>query len=92
LLLLRQLERCNADLARQCRQALTSAPLNVAQGMHGRGKNRPARHQIALGSLREVLACLEVAEALAYLSAVEPPLRRRFDHCIGTLARLAHAR
>jgi four helix bundle protein len=91
-LLVRQLERRDADLARQCRRALTAVPLNVAEGMYSRGKNRPARYHTALGSLREVLACLEVAEALAYMPAIEPPLLRRFDHCIGTLARLAYAR
>jgi four helix bundle protein len=61
-----ELERHDADLARQCRRALGSAPRNVAEGSHSRGKNRTARYRDALGSLREVLACLEVAEALGY--------------------------
>ena len=86
--LVRLLERRDADLARQFRRALTSAPLNVAEGSYNRGKNRPARYHTALGSLREALACLEVAAALGYLPAVEPQLRRRFDHIIGTLVRL----
>ena len=86
--LIKVLERHDADLAKQCRRALASAPLNVAEGMYSRGKNRPARYHTALGSLREVLACLEVAEALGYLPDVEPALRRRFDHVIGTLVRL----
>src|SRR6478752_4684483 len=86
--LLKQLESCDADLARQCRRALCSAPLNVAEGSYSRGENRAARYHTALGSLREVLACFEAAEALGYLPAVEPELRPRFDHVLGTLVRL----
>ena len=86
--LVRELERRDADLARQCRRALTSAPLNVAEGSYSRGKNRAARYHTALGSLREALACFEVAAALGYLPEVEPTLRGGFDHVIGTLVRL----
>ncbi|MBU1228253.1 MAG: four helix bundle protein, partial [Actinobacteria bacterium] len=84
----KQLERRDPDLAKQCRKALCSAPLNVAEGSYNRGKNRLARYHTALGSLREVLACLEVAAALGYLPEVEPELRRRFDLVLGTLVRL----
>jgi four helix bundle protein len=84
----RELERHDPDLARQFRRALASAPLNVAEGCYNRGKNRVARYHTALGSLREVLACLEVAEALGYVQGVDPELRRRFDHVLGTLVRL----
>ena len=87
--LLKELARKDPDLARQCRRALTSAPLNTAEGSYSRGKNRAARYHNALGSLREVLSCLEVAAALGYLPDVDPDLRRRFDHVLGTLVRLA---
>jgi four helix bundle protein len=86
--LVQELERLDPDLARQCRRALASAPLNVAEGSYNRGRNRPARYHTALGSLREALACLEVAAALGYLPEVEPELRRQFDHVLGTLVRL----
>ena len=86
--LLSDLARKDPDLARQCRRALTSAPLNIAEGSYSRGKNRAARYHTALGSLREVLACLEVAAALGYLPEIDPDLRRRFDHVLGTLVRL----
>ena len=86
--LLKELARKDPDLARQCRRALTSAPLNVAEGSYSRGKNRAARYHNALGSLREVLACLEVAAALGYLPEVDRVLRGRFDHILGTLVRL----
>jgi four helix bundle protein len=86
--LVHELERRDADLARQCRRALASAPLNVAEGSYSRGKNRAARYHTALGSLREALACLEVAGALGYMPDVDPGLRDRFDRVIGTLVRL----
>jgi four helix bundle protein len=86
--LVRELERRDPDLARQCRRALASAPLNVAEGSYNRGRNRAARYHTALGSLREALACFEVAAALDYLPEVEPEVRRRFDHVLGTLVRL----
>ena len=86
--LVKELERRDPDLARQCRRALCSAPLNVAEGSYSRGGNRGARYHNALGSLREALACFEVGAALGYLPEVEPDLRLRFDHVLGTLVRL----
>ena len=86
--LVRELERHDPDLARQCRRALSSGPLNVAEGCYARGKNRLARYHTALGSMREVLACLEVANAMGYMQGIEPDLRARFDHVLGTLVRL----
>jgi len=86
--LIGELERRDADLARQCRRALMSAPLNVAEGSYSRGRNRVARYHTALGSLREVMACFEVAAALGYLPDLDPQVRGRMDHCIGTLVRL----
>jgi len=86
--LIRELERRDADLARQCRRALASAPLNVAEGSYSRGQNRTARYHTALGSLREALACFEVAAALGYLPEIEPALVGRFNHVLGTLVRL----
>ena len=80
-----KLERHDADLARQLRRAASSVALNVAEGMYNRGKNRPARYHTALGSLREVLACFEVAAALGYLPELSADLRNRFDHVLGTL-------
>ncbi len=89
--LVETLERRDPDLARQCRKALASAPLNVAEGSHSRGRNRGARYSDVLGSLREAWAAFEVAEAFGYM----PPLRAetvaRFNHVIGTLVRVVGA-
>jgi four helix bundle protein len=90
--LIQDLERHDSDLARQCRRALASVPLNLAEGSYSRGRNRAARYHTALGSMREVLACFEVAAALGYSADVEPALRSRFDHVLGTLVRLACGR
>ena len=86
--LVKQLERRDPDLARQCRRALASGPLNVAEGSYSRGKNRAARYHNALGSIREVLACFEVAAALGYLPDIDASLRNRFNQVIGTLVHL----
>ncbi len=86
--LLQELERHDPDLARQCRRALCSAVLNVAEGSYSRGKNRAARYHTALGSVREVLACFEVAVAFGYLSKLDSALLQWFDQIIGTLVRL----
>lgn len=87
--LIKELERHDPDLARQCKRALCSAPLNLAEGSYSRGRNRAARYHTALGSLREVLACFEVGAALGYLPDVDPLLKGRFDRVLGTLVRLA---
>jgi four helix bundle protein len=86
--LVAELERRDADLARQCRRALASAPLNVAEGSYSRGRNRLARYHTAMGSLREALACFETGEALGYMPALDAVIRRKFDRVIGTLVKL----
>jgi four helix bundle protein len=84
-----KLERHDPDLARQCRRALTSSPLNVAEGCYSRGRNRNARYHTAVGSLREALACFEVATALGFMPALPAPILQRFNQVIGTLVNLA---
>jgi four helix bundle protein len=83
-----ELRRRDPDLAKQFRKALSSVPLNLAEGSYNRGKNRYARYHTAAGSLREVLACLEVGAALGYCPAPDAALVARFDHVLGTLVRL----
>lgn len=83
-----QLELHDTDLARQCRRALASVPLNIAEGGYSRGGNRKVRYHTALGSLREALACFEVATAFGHLPPLQPQLRREFDQIIGALVRV----
>src|SRR5687768_7713898 len=64
----------SASLGDQLERALTSIPLNLAEGSYSRGKNRYARYQSAAASAREALACLETAEALGWVGPLEPEL------------------
>ena len=84
------IERHDPDLARQLRKALSSAPLNVAEGSDQRGKRRGSHYSIALGSARESWSAIEVAAAWGYIEAPSAELKRRFDHVIGTLYRVVH--
>ena len=88
--LVRRIELRDRDLARQLRRCSASIALNVAEGMYSRGGNRTTRYHSALGSARETLACLEVAEARAYLSA-DVALTERLKRIIGTLVKLVTA-
>lgn len=58
--------------------------------MYSRGRNREARYHSALGSARETLACLEVAEVCGYARA-DSALMDQLRRVIGTLVKLAHA-
>ncbi len=65
------IRRRNGDLADQMERALTSVPLNVAEGAQSAGKLRIARFRTALGSANEVLACCDVGVALGYVTVTE---------------------
>jgi four helix bundle protein len=82
------IQRFDPDLARQLRRASSSAALNIAEGSAGRGGTRTARYADALDSMRETLACLEVAEALGYMPAIDDALENRMRCVIGTLVKL----
>ncbi|UQA56018.1 four helix bundle protein [Polyangium aurulentum] len=85
-----QIERRDGDLARQMRRAITSVALNTAEGMGNTGGHKRQRYQSALGSAREVLACVQVAQAMRYVSTVDEALLDQMNHIIATLARLVH--
>ncbi len=82
------IERKDRDLGRQLRRCSASASLNLGEGMYSRGRNRAAKYHVALGSSREMLSCLEVAEAFGYIARIDPGLRGNFNRIIGTLVRL----
>jgi four helix bundle protein len=83
-----RIARFDRDLARQLRRSSSSVVLNVAEGSGSRGGRRRNSYDVALGEARETLAILEVAEAIGYVSRVEPTMRSRLDHIIGTLVNL----
>jgi four helix bundle protein len=72
-------ERRDSDLARQLRRAASSVVLNVAEGSGSFGRVRTVRYRTALGSARETLACLRVAEAFGYVEAVPDAVRDRMN-------------
>ena len=79
----------DVDLERQMRRALTSVPLNCAEGAASRGRNRAARYHNGAGSMREVMAAIEVAVALGYIEPVDARLTDAMGRVVGTLMKNA---
>jgi four helix bundle protein len=83
-----EIAQFDRDQARQLKRSSVSVPLNVAEGTAARDGRRRNRYLDALGSARETVANLEVAVAIGYIDSVDPVLRNRFDHIIGTLVKI----
>jgi len=77
----------DADLARQMRKALTSIPLNIAEGEGRKNGNQRVRFETAMGSANEVRACIETAEAWDYIDA-DASVIDMLDRIARTLNRL----
>jgi four helix bundle protein len=77
-------EARDRDLARQMRRAASSVVLNIAEGSGSSGGTRRERYRNALGSAREVVACIEVARAWGYANVDAEVLRE----VIGTLVKV----
>ena len=75
------------DLASQLRRAAASVLLNLAEGAGSPRGTRRARYESALGSARETLAALHVAQAWAYLQASDDIILDEVDHLVATLVR-----
>jgi four helix bundle protein len=82
------IERRDSDLARQLRRAAASVALNTAEGMGNTSGHKRQRYQTALGSAREVIACVDVAKALRYIGTVDVATLDRMQHVVATLIRL----
>ena len=83
------ISRHDTDLAQQLRRAASSVVLNVAEGSGSFGRMRTARYRTALGSARETLACLSVAEAFGYIETMPATVTQRMNRVVGTLVRVA---
>lgn len=69
------LRRKDSELANQLHRAVRSVVLNIAEGRSQRGRRKGNHFAIALGSGREVHACLELAAVLGF---IEPKRLRRW--------------
>ncbi len=61
--IIREIAKHDVDLARQARRALSSVALNTAEGAGSDDGHRRERFRTALGSTKETMSSLEVAEA-----------------------------
>ena len=86
------IERRDSDLARQMRRAAASVALNTAEGMGNTAGHKRQRYQTALGSAREVMACVDVAKAMRYVGDIDAATLDRIDHVIATLSKLVYRR
>jgi four helix bundle protein len=87
--MVRAIERHDRDLASQLKRAASSVALNIAEGSGSSGGMRTARYRTALGSARETISCLRVAERFGYLDAMPAVLVADMNRVIGTLVRVA---
>jgi len=83
-----EIERFDSDLAKQLRRAASSVSLNLAEGSGSQGRNRNARYFYALGSAREVRACVHVAVAWGYIDNVDAKMLDEIERIVATLIRL----
>jgi four helix bundle protein len=77
----------DGDLARQLRRCSASVVLNIAEGGYARKGNKAALFGVALGSAKETVACLDVADAFGYV-AIDVSLRARLSSICAVLFKL----
>jgi four helix bundle protein len=85
------IESRDRDLARQLRRSLASVASNMGEGSGNEGGTRRQRFLSSLGSLRESVAGLEVADALGYV-VIPQALMVELGGVIGTLVVLVHGK
>ena len=86
--LLRAIAAHDRDLANRLTRATQSVPLNIAEGSGSSGGARMARYRTALGSARETVAAIQVAERFGYVGPIPQPFTTRVNQVIGTLVRV----
>ncbi|MCB9592290.1 MAG: four helix bundle protein [Sandaracinaceae bacterium] len=79
--------RHDSDLGRQARRALSSMHLNIAESIDAQGGIRRQRMRTALGSTNEVIACLDLGDALGY-AALDEEAVDALGHVRATLLKL----
>jgi four helix bundle protein len=86
--LIRAIARHDKDLADQTRRAANSVALNLAEGSGSIGGIRTTRYRTSLGSARESVSCLQVAERHGYIAPMPRELVLKMNRVIGTLVRV----
>ena len=86
--LVKAIEAHDRDLGNQLKRAASSVALNLAEGSGSAGGVRRARYRTSLGSARETIACLQVAERFRYIAPIPQPLVTTMNRVIGTLVRV----
>jgi len=86
-----QIKRHDADLAKQMVRAGNSITLNLNEGSKRLGGDRIYHYSVAAGSAHEVLAGIETADAWGW--AIESAvIRDRIDHLLAVLWKVTHPR
>jgi len=85
--LVARIRRADRDLGEQLRRALSSVPLNIAEGASSEGGNRLSRYSTAAGSTAESRAAFRVAVAWGY---VEPGEADAVDAQLDRIAGMLH--
>jgi four helix bundle protein len=87
--IIREIAKHDVDLARQARRALASVALNTAEGAGSDAGHRRERFRTALGSTKETMSSLQVADAFGYV-LLDVDAMARLDRIAATLYRLSH--
>ena len=89
--LISRLRTSDPSLLKQLTRAMALVPLNLAEGRQRNGKDRVHLYRVAAGSVAEVKACLDVAEALGYIEGEHATLSRELaDRMAAMCWRLTH--
>jgi four helix bundle protein len=74
---LERIRLADPNLCDQLRRAASSMLLNISEGRWKAGRDRANRYRIAAGSAAETRACLQLAEAWAFVSPemIEEPVQ-----------------
>ena len=83
--LITRLRARSPHLANQCERALGGIPLRIGEGSYSRGRNRAAHYHGGAGSMQEVIAVFDTAEAFGYLPPLNEQLRDRMRKCVCVL-------
>jgi hypothetical protein len=85
--LIREIERCDGDLAGQARRAVMSTPLILPRGASRPASDARCTIESRWGRHERRGPHSEVAEAAEYITAPSDQLKNKFDQVIGTLHR-----